>query len=179
MTSRLLCAAILTLVPVTGGALQADYAWWLKVTFVPKDTTIESIPVRQLDPSWVAASSLQDTELPAEASEPGESVQEHGGAFEVSHDLDGDGRVEKVLVGVYRADSGEVGRFVLVLSAGKRGGWEKRALFKEAGSAGFSVLFHQEMQLVWTFCMECDSYCELKSSRRKWKLKCHSCCEDI
>lgn len=179
MKTGLVSATILSLLPAAGGRAQIKYAWWLTTSFTPGDTSIESISVRHLNIAWVAASKLQDAELPAEASEPGESVEDHGGAFEIKHDLDGDGRAEKAVVGVYRTDAGEIGRFLLVLTAVKRGRWAKRALFLEAGEAGFSVLFLQNRRLVWAFCMECDSACEVIPSRGAWRLKCHSCCEHI
>lgn len=154
-------------------------AWWVTVRFVPQDLSIEGIPVRELDRDWVAASVLKAAALPAEASAAGESVEEHDGAFEISRDLDRDGRLDRALVGVYKTHSGEVGRFLLVLSTTKGGKWSKRALFKQSGEAGFSVLWQQRERLVWAFCMECDSSCEVTPRRGAWRLKCQSCCPDM
>jgi hypothetical protein len=175
MTPGLLSLAVVSIALGTGSD-HLDDAWWLTARFAPQDVAIEAIPVRELDPSWVAASALKAAVLPAQASSAGESVEAHGGAFEVSSDFDRDGRIDRALVGVYKTDSGDVGRFLLVLTVGKRGMWSKRALFKQQGEAGFSVLFLQRGRLVWGFCMECDSSCDVTPQRRAWTLKCESCC---
>ena len=155
-----------------------DYAWWLTVEFAPTKSAIESIPLRDLDPSWTAASRLREDDLPPEAFVRGESLRDHGGSFEVSADLDGDRKAEKALVGVYRAISGEVGEFLLILDGGHHGRWKKRALFTTAGKAGFSVLFYRNKRLLWASCMECDSSCEVRSTAGEWTLDCGSCCDE-
>jgi hypothetical protein len=162
--------------PGSLGAHEVGYAWWLTARFEATETAIESLPLQQLDPSWVAASLLRDALLPPEASVAGESLEEHGANFEVVGDLDGDGRAEKTVVGVYRTRTGEVGEFALVLSRGRAGRWNKRALFTVAGEAGFSALIRDGKHLRWASCMECDSYCTIIPARRKWSLQYHSCC---
>ena len=176
MTPSLLSLAVISLVLGGTGSGNLDDAWWLTARFVPHDVAIEAIPVRELDSRWVAAAALKAAVLPVEASSAGESVEAHGGAFELSGDFDRDGRIDKALVGVYKTDSGDVGRFLLVLTVGKGRTWSKRALFKQQGEAGFSVLFLQRGRLVWAFCMECDSSCNVTPQRVAWTLKCESCC---
>jgi hypothetical protein len=83
----------------------------------------------------------------------------HNGAFEALRDLTGDGRIDKAIVGVYRADTGEVGRFLLVLRAGDGGNWLKHSLIKLPGEARFSWLRNETNQLQWWFCLECDNMC--------------------
>ena len=158
--------------------LSAYDAWWLGAEFSPKDKEIESIPVEELDPTWVAASPLREADLPPEASASGESIKDHGAAFEVTADIYGDKQPEKILVGVYRDKLGGVGRFLLVLQVNKQGGWKKRALFAGPGKAGFSVLFLHGQKVVWASCMECDSSCLIVPSPTVWKLNCSSCCGD-
>jgi hypothetical protein len=172
--TRLLAVAVVII--ALGSTGSSQLAWWLTARFVPQDLSVEGIPVRELDRDWVAASVLKAAALPGEASAAGESVEEHDAAFEVSQDFDRDGRRDKALVGVYKTGAGQLGRFLLVLSTGKGGKWSKRALFKQSGEAGFSALWQQRGQLIWAFCMDCDSLCEVTPRRGVWKLKCESCC---
>jgi hypothetical protein len=75
-------------------------------------------------------------------------------------DLTGDGRDDKVIVGVYRADTGEVGRFLLVLIEKGSGNWSKHSLIKLPGEARFTWLRNQANELQWWFCFgDCDSMC--------------------
>jgi hypothetical protein len=175
MISQLL--GIATIVMILGASSAGHYpqAWWLTARFEPRATAIEGISTGDLDRTWVAVTVLQGAALPSQASLPGESIQDHGGVFELMGDFDKDNRLDKALVGVYRTNSGEVGRFLLVLSATQGDRWSRRALFKEPGEAGFSVLFQRNNNLVWAFCMECDAACDVTPRRRAWTLKCESC----
>jgi hypothetical protein len=159
-----------------GSRSSSQLAWWVTARFVPADLSVEGMPVREIDREWLAASVLKTSALPAEASRPGESVEEHDAAFEISRDLDRDGRLDKAVVGVYTTDSRTVGRFLLILSTNKGGKWSRRALFKQPGDAGFSALRVQRGRLVWAFCLECDSSCDVMPQRGAWKLTCRSCC---
>ena len=159
---------------------EPTYAWWLTARFEPRHQTVEGIPIRLIDPSWTKALVLTKELMPAEASKPGESVADHDGAFTVDADLDGDRVLERALVGVYHAASGEEGRFLLILGAPTnplQARREKRALFTSPGEAGFSVLFLENGHLLWAQCMECDGSCEVVSAARSFSLKCEGCCE--
>src|SRR5688572_27222989 len=134
--------------PVTQ-ARAVNYAWWLTAEFIPDGQSIEGLSLAALDSSWVAASALREDMFPPEAREKGESVAEHGGHLALSVDLDGDRQQEKTLVGVYRDKAGAAGRFLLVLARDQRGRLQKKALFTEPGSPGFSALFSREGALVW------------------------------
>ena len=177
---RALLSTVLVLVLSVGcvpaESVAAEEAWWVSATFVPRHSAIESIPLQRLEPAWLKASALRSDDLPPAAFKPGESVEDHGGSFTLTVDLEGDGRQEKALVGVYQARSREVGRFLLILSPLSKGAWVKRALFTQPGRAGFSVLFLREGRLVWADCMECDTACTVVPSGRAFQLKCESCC---
>jgi hypothetical protein len=163
----------IALVVTPGRTSGQELAWWLTAAFEPRDSAIQGIAVRDIDPTWSKASLLRDTTLPAAATAPGESVAALGGAFEVTADFEGHRRPEMAVVGVYSTVAGMRGRFLLVLRANKAGKWTKRALFTEPGPPGFSVLFLQNGRLLWAFCMTCDGTCEVVPSRSKWALKCH------
>jgi hypothetical protein len=171
-------ALLIGIAPPVTQARAVEYAWWLTAQFTPVDQSIEGLPLAVLDPSWVAASALREDMFPPEAREKGESVAEHGGHLVLSVDLDGDRQQEKTLVGVYRDKGGASGRFLLVLATDQRGRLQKKALFAEPGSPGFSALFLREGTLVWAFCMECDSKCAVVHKGRAWTLECQSCCEE-
>ena len=74
-------------------------------------------------------------------------------------ELDGDGQVDSVLTGVFRAKE-RLGRFLLVLSRDGRGRWTRRWLHVETGSPGFSALLDHQGR-IWMSCMSCDDRREL------------------
>jgi len=145
---------------------QSRDAWWVDATFKAAETSIELIPVRDLDRSWVAASPLRESDLSPEAALPGESLKDHQAAFELEGDFNGDGKGDKALVGVYRTAAGEEGAFLLLLKEDTRRRWVKNRLFKAAG-ADFTALVAKGNDLTWVFCFECDGYCSVE--RRWWR----------
>ena len=151
---------------------QIEYPWWVTARFDAVDQSIESIAIHEIDSSWSAASPLRPDALPADAAKLGERLEDHESVFALDGDFDGDGRRDRAVVGVYRTKAGDSGRFLLVLSADRRGKWSKRALFKHPGEPRFSVLFQESGRLVWAFCMECDAACDVVPTRRRWRLNC-------
>ncbi|MGH2361209.1 MAG: hypothetical protein ACRDGM_11815, partial [bacterium] len=159
------------------GAMAGAEAWWVTATFEPREAAIEGISVRNLDGGWLRASVLRTADLPRTASDPGESVEDHGFQLALHADLDGDGQPEKVVVGVFQTRSGERGRFLLILGKSEKAGtWTKRALFAEPGTPGFSAVRLEDGRLVWVTCFECDSACEVRYRSGRFRLRCGSCC---
>jgi hypothetical protein len=177
MTHILVAAGILLLLYVDVEAQGAAQAWWVGATFTPRGTVIEGIQIGDLDRAWKRASIISPSDLPPEARKPGDTIEEHGFSLALEADLDGDGKRERVVVGVYEATSGETGRFLLVLSQGRRTGqWEKRALFQQKGPPGFGAVSIVKGRLEWVDCLECDSGCDVIPTRGGFKLRCESCC---
>ena len=168
----IVCVVIALAVPARG----LDYAWWVTARFAAQDLILESLPIKEIDPSWVAASLLRDAKLPPEAGVAGDRLADHGATFELLVDPDGHGHEDKLVVGVYRAQSGEEGTFLLVLSRSARG-WRRRALFTHPWEVGFSALIRKGKQIFWVPCLYCDSSCELIWAKPELRLECTSCCE--
>src|SRR4051812_18205419 len=116
-----------------------DYAWWVTAKFEATDEVIETIRVRELDPHWITASPLRETHISSKASAPGESLQDHGAAFQREGDFNRDGKTDKAIVGVYRTTAGEQGGFLLIITRNTHGAWTKQALFKNPGG-NFSAI---------------------------------------
>ena len=151
---------------------QGRPAWWVVSSFEPTSSDVAGLPVSELDSGWQFASALNENDLPESAFERGETLAEHGVAFEVALDLDDDGRTERAIVGVYSDAGDREGRFLVILETADGIGWSKRSLFKQAGSAAFSALFVERGYLYWTFCLECDSLCRVITSEEPWALEC-------
>jgi hypothetical protein len=135
---------------------------------------VESIPVKDLDRTWAAASPLREERLDAGAQEPGESLKNHGAAFQLEGDFNRDRKRDRAIVGVYRTTTGETSGFLLILTRDGSDRWKKRALFKNP-EGGFSALTVTNAgQLAWAFCFECDGVCIVKPSWRGWRLDCAS-----
>ena len=152
-------------------------AWWLTATFDPRESAIEGLPVEQLQRAWTQASVLQSSMLPPEAGAPGESVADHDAALSIETDLDGDGRRERAVVGVFETRTGQTGRFLLILGrASAKTAWRKRAVFTIAGPPGFSAIAMRNGHIQWVTCFECDTGCEVTRRSGRFRLRCYSCC---
>jgi len=174
---RAFCFSVAIVLLGTSSAIAAaDYAWWVTATFAPRDAEVEGIALRDLDRDWLRASVLRAADLPATASDPGESVEDHAFSLALQADFDGDGEPERVVVGVFQSKSGAMGRFLLILGKSKTGSWTKRALFAHSGTAGFSAIRMEDGRLVWVTCFECDSACEVAYRWWRFRLRCTSCC---
>jgi hypothetical protein len=166
------------LLMAAAGATGQEYAWWLTAAFEPREDVVEGIAVRDLSKTWRRASALQPSALPPEAREPGEGLGDHAFDLAVEADMDGDGRRERAVVGVFQTSSGATGRFLLVLGRAKDGEpWRKRALFTMAGAPGFSAVAMRDGRLHWVTCFECDTGCEVVRRWGRFRLRCYSCCE--
>lgn len=134
-----------------------DYAWWLRIEFVPVHKEIRGVPVRQIDPSWRLASELRKEAIPPELLlEWGTDImQESGLYFSLHGDFNHDGIEDLVLVGVYENKSNERGSFVLILSRDDERRWHKSFL-EYLGKPGFAALDNKGNPIRVWFCMECD-----------------------
>lgn len=101
-------------------------AWWLSARFSPTETSIEGIPVEQIDPRWTKALLLKKELLPDEGQAYLDRLVPHGkDLFERVGDFNADGILDKAVVGVYADDGGQFGRFFLILTQTATGGWKK------------------------------------------------------
>jgi hypothetical protein len=117
---------------------QARLVWWLTATFEPRQTQHLSLRASEIDPGWVALSPLDAGALPADAA--GDSwMKRDGFRFSWEGRLH-KGRTTRIATGVYKAQDGSTGRFLLVLEKPARGSWQVKLLHKEDGEAGFSIL---------------------------------------
>jgi hypothetical protein len=134
-----------------------DYAWWLRIEFVPVHNEIRGVPVHQIDPSWRLASELRKEAIPPELLlERGTDImQESGLYFSLQGDFNNDGIEDLVLVGVYENKSNERGSFVLILSRNDERKWRKSFL-GYLGKPGFAALDNKTGSVRVWFCMECD-----------------------
>jgi hypothetical protein len=155
MNHRLMVILVVGLLILQAPSTAQLSAWWVTARFSPSATEVEGIPVRELRPNWKRASALLEADLPVEARRPGEGLREQGFAFSVNGDFDRQGHLEEALVGVYEADSGELGRFLLIITPEKGRQPKIKALFQSGDDAGFSALTYREGKLRWWFCMQC------------------------
>jgi hypothetical protein len=111
--------------------------------------------------------------LPAASREPGERPEDHGALFSLDIDLNRDSHDERVVVGVFEAAHGEIGRFLLILgreSADRP--WTKKALFSLKDPQPFSAIEVRQGKLHWVGCFECDDDCTVVSGSSGYRLRC-------
>jgi hypothetical protein len=145
----------------------------------PSDSVIEGIPVRQLDSTWTAATALSTVIAPPEIQDSGGTFRMLGARFTMDGDFNRDGRPDRALVGTYRANDGELGRFVAILTR-EAGTWEKSWVYTLPGAAAFSALIEgpRGNEPTWIECMECDTSTDIRWRGDQYVAIVHSCCDD-
>ena len=155
-------------------------AWWVSWRVPPSDSVIEGIPVRALDASWTRATALSSVTPPPGALDTAGTFRMLGARFASDGDFNRDDRPDRALVGTYRAEDGEEGRFIAILTRNQSGGWEKAAVFSMPGVAGFSALIDgpRGNEPTWIECMECDTSADIRWRNGQYDIIVHSCCDD-
>src|SRR5215470_5918890 len=90
-------------------------AWWLNAAFTPSETAYESLPVNEINPSWVKISVLSYASLPPDAKSDLAWMHKDGFVFQVDNYFKRRGVVDRGLSGVFEDKAGQKGRFLLVL----------------------------------------------------------------
>jgi hypothetical protein len=151
---------------------RSNCAWWLTAVFEPTDSLIEGIRVNRIRSDWDRASVLTLQMMPpAAAADPSNLADTSHTSFVRDADFNGDGVVDRAVVGVFRTRRGLSGQFLLIVSPAV--GPHRRIAFVAAasgGSAGFSVLDWRSTTLTWAACMECDALAVLRWGRGKYSL---------
>ena len=171
--TRLLAVVFAVVVALPRAGVAQGFAWPVTWSFRPMTTVIEGIPVETLDPSWRRASLIRPDDLPIASMKPGERLEDSDVSLSTEADLDGDGRSERAVVGVFETGRGELGRFLLILGrSGAVPAWSKRALFQVKGGSMFSAVALRRGTLTWYGCLECDDQCEVIRTAGEFRLRC-------
>jgi hypothetical protein len=150
---------------------KAEEAWWLTVTFAPKQTEYLSLRASDIDPSWVALSPLDMKALPAkDAAGDLDWMKREGFRFSWDGKLN-EGRLTHIATGVYKAQDGSTGRFLLVLEKPASGNWQVKFLHKEPGDPGFGVLRITKSGMYWSTCMLCDEFRRIVPGKDSYRLQ--------
>jgi hypothetical protein len=126
--------------------------WWTSAEFEPKETNVNGVAARKLDPDFEKISVLSaDSILKAY---PGSDKDIKANKASFTYDVKRD-HLQRAIVGVYSGKRSK-GRFLAVLE--KHGeNWEKIFLTKIPGKPGFScMLSPSPTAITWCSCMECD-----------------------
>jgi hypothetical protein len=164
---------IFIIIFVVNTASASQLAWWLTVNFKVEGTSIEGIPIENIDPSWKYANILSRDKIPKKAldSDPYDPMTEYNYRFIIEKDINNDGSAEKILTGVYETKDGNKGRFILILETVKKS-WQKAFLKKGGETSGFSILNETKEGVVfWTFCMECGMAGYIKWDGEKYYIQ--------
>jgi hypothetical protein len=148
----------------------APKAWWLTAAFEPTQTEYLSLRASEIDPDWVALSPLDTTALPEDAARDLVWMKRDGYRFSWEGSLH-KGRTTHIATGVYKAQDGSTGRFLLVLEKPTHGSWQVKLLQKDPGEPGFSVLQINEKGMFWGICMYCDYFNRIVVGRDSYRLR--------
>ena len=133
-----------------------NYAWWLRTEFIPVDKEIRGIPVQQLEPSWHLVSELSKDAIPKELVYKGgiDLMKASRLSFLRSGDFNRDGAEDLAIIGVYQDKEEIRGSFILILTKGKGGKFQK-AFLERLGKPAFAALSENDPMEVW-YCMDCN-----------------------
>jgi hypothetical protein len=138
------------------GIAARDPALWPTMTFVPRGTEIDGVPVSKIDTTWSLATALSEDLLP-----PHDSLSPFALADSVGFQFDGDFNQDDVLdrarVGVYRDTTGTEGSFLIILTRSDSA-WVPAFVATEPGEPRFSVLVNDRSGLVWAECLTCGRW---------------------
>jgi hypothetical protein len=137
-----------SVVSLGNGLNQGSYAWYLTFQVEPHGQSILSLPLNQIDPTWIEAELLTIDKMPPEGRK--ELADNPGYEFIRDIDIDKDGKPEKLLVGVFKNRDGKKGKFLLALKIGQDGKYSKLGLVTSENS-GFSAIFQKADSVLWTF----------------------------
>jgi len=153
--------------------LVVTYAWWVVIVYEPDGTSIHSIPISEIDPSWSFADPLskKDAVPPEELDDFEKNYESDGFSFSKEGDFNADGKRDRAIVGVYKDRAGKTGRFLLILTETQRNKWVKSFLYKNPGKSGFSILHMEAGHLVWYFCMGCDIRSSVTWEKGRYKVR--------
>lgn len=149
----------------TGGTPTA--AWWYAMSFEPASSSVHGIDVNRFDPNWKLASALDAKTL--EDRIPATDFARYidsGMSFALQNDLDGDGMLEEIFVGVFNTHDGDSGRFVAITRDGK-----PIRHFSQSGPAGFSALLKYGDEVRWYKCLECGEFESIRWSGESFFLE--------
>lgn len=170
-----ICAFVVSLCLITFATVStAGDASWLGARYTPVEDQVESIPIRQIDKSWSKVLVLTKANQPEDVLRDLERNKHYAYQFQLEGDFNGDEKRDKALVGVYVDNSGQVGRFLLILTVATPGRWKKAFLYKVPGVAGFSILRYEKGQVTFSTCMECDTFGDLIWKRGRNRISWYS-----
>ena len=119
-----------------GEASKPKAAWWYDIAFKADQDNLSGLPVKSLDPTWVAARALSTRDLVGRISSNDLKIFKASKfRFSSNSDLNNDGKLERVLVGVFKREDGVSGRFLVVIN-----GDSPQQVFVQQGDQGFSAL---------------------------------------
>lgn len=151
------------------GIAERDPAVWPTMTFVPRGTEIDSIPLSRIDTTWSLATVLSEGMLPAHDSTSPLALDDSVG-FRFDGDFNADGIPDRAMVGVYRDTTGTEGSFLLILTRTDSAGWSMAFVATEPGEPRFSVLVRDPTALIWAECMTCERWRPLYWAQGQYEL---------
>ncbi len=129
-------------------------SWWLSKEFTALENEILGIPLAEINKDWKSVSILNKEFLKKHLNTKEYSfIQDSSLVFSLEVDLDGNVQLERILVGIYKSYTGEVGRFIAI----KQG---RRIIeyFSHMGFSGYSSLHLEGNKVKWYKCMACNDY---------------------
>lgn len=146
---------------------EPDDAWWISKEFIPRDTSINGIPVTQIRSDWKYVAVFSDDYFEKNVSEiQFGDIQKSRLEFKVQANLDNTPNYETFIVGIYETLSGRRGRFIAIFRNS-----EFIKLFSQQGFSGYSSIYLDGDQMRWYKCMECSDFDLVSWSKSDYTLR--------
>lgn len=147
-------SALCACVAACQSAQQPDVAWWYDISTEPKGTSVNGIPVHEINENWSRANTLDENAYSRKLNKTElKELSDSGMSSHLDVDLNHDGVAEDVYVGVFSRKDGKSGKFLAVFN-----GDQVTRLFTETGAPGFSALLYHDGNLRWYKCLQCGDF---------------------
>jgi hypothetical protein len=160
-------------VEVSYSNVPTNSAWWLRIKFVPRSSSIRGISASALNSNWRRASELRQGLIPENLVNGTEGGFAWNPSFAAEGDFNGDGKADQALIGVYEDKDGKFGNFLLILTRASGGKWEKSFLESFEGYQGPIDLTWSGKDLTLWFCTSCDAtmWIEWNNSKAQYETR--------
>jgi hypothetical protein len=148
--------------------------WWLATTPVTDQYSYEGIPAKKSDASFSMIHVNDVSEIPESYMTEFADTTNGVRSFLIDADMNGDGKSERFITGVFQNTYGQKGIFLATLKKGRRknaGGWKVKLCFPMLGGPCYTFLNRSHNHFLWTFGLNCDYFANIVWKKNKWTLE--------
>jgi len=145
---------------VQTNAIAVEYAWWLTYKLSPKYESLGKDKASDLNNLFATVELLSCDKQPTFTEKQCKEISNNKFSNQLILDLNQDGKIEQLDVGIAKTIDGELYRFLVIRDFTSK---EVIKVFKnKEGLGAFSMLYQENNKVYWFMCMECGVMAEVK-----------------